>query len=65
MVEGTLSLFQGIWEDKAISNVMQGTPCGPVIKNLPCNAGDVGLTPGEGTNIPLICLWELMGTSGN
>ena len=25
---------------------------GPVIKNLPCNAGDVGLISGQGTKIP-------------
>ena len=25
---------------------------GPVIKNLPCNAGDVGSIPGRGTKIP-------------
>ena len=25
---------------------------GPVVKNLPCNAGDVGLIPGQGTKIP-------------
>ena len=27
-------------------------PGGPVIKNLPSNAGDVGLIPGFGTKIP-------------
>ena len=26
--------------------------CGPVVKNPPCNAGDVGLIPGWGTKIP-------------
>ena len=26
-------------------------PCGPVVKNLPFNAGDVGSVPGEGTKI--------------
>ena len=25
---------------------------GPVVKNLPCNAGDAGSTPGRGTKIP-------------
>ena len=25
-------------------------PGGPVVKNLPCNAGDAGLIPGRGTN---------------
>ena len=27
-------------------------PGGPVVENLPYNAGDVGLTPGRGTKIP-------------
>ena len=27
-------------------------PGGPVVKNPPCNAGDVGLIPGWGTKIP-------------
>ena len=27
-------------------------PGGPVVKNSPCNAGDMGLVPGWGTNIP-------------
>ena len=26
----------------------EGLPCGPVVKNLPANAGDMGLTPGLG-----------------
>ena len=26
---------------------------GPVVKNLPCNAGDVGSIPGLGTKTPL------------
>ena len=26
--------------------------CGPVVKNLPCNAEDIGLIPGQGTKIP-------------
>ena len=28
------------------------SPGGPVIKNLPSNAGDMGLIPGRGTKIP-------------
>ena len=28
-------------------------PGGPMVKNLPCNAGDMGLIPGQGTKIPL------------
>ena len=27
-------------------------PGGPVVKNLPSNAGDAGSIPGQGTNIP-------------
>ena len=27
-------------------------PGGPVVKNLPSNAGDAGLIPGQGTKIP-------------
>ena len=27
-------------------------PSGPVIKNRPCNAGDVALIPGQETKIP-------------
>ena len=27
-------------------------PDGPVVKNPPCNAGDVGLIPGQGTKVP-------------
>ena len=31
---------------------MKDFPGGPVVKNLPCNAGDVGSIPGQGTEIP-------------
>ena len=27
-------------------------PGGSVVKNLPCNAGDAGSIPGQGTKIP-------------
>ena len=27
-------------------------PSGPVVKNLPSNAGDMGLIPGQGTKMP-------------
>ena len=30
-----------------------GFPGGPLVKNLPSNAGDVGWIPGWGTKIPL------------
>ena len=29
-----------------------GLPCGLVVKNPPCNAGDMGSIPGQGTKIP-------------
>ena len=31
---------------------MGDLPSGLVVKNLPCNAGDVGSIPGQGTKIP-------------
>ena len=31
----------------------QGFPCGPVVKNLPSNAGHSDLIPDQGTKIPL------------
>ena len=36
----------------AIKNDGKGLPCGPVVKNLPCSAGDVGSIPVWGTKIP-------------
>ena len=30
----------------------RGNPGGPVVMNPPSNAGDAGLTPGQGTKIP-------------
>ena len=30
---------------------MLALPCSPVVKNLPCNAGGMGLILGGGTNI--------------
>ena len=29
-----------------------GLPGGPVVNNLPCNAGDTGSVPGQGTETP-------------
>ena len=34
------------------SKVARQFPGGPVVKNLPCNAGDGGLIPGQGSKIP-------------
>ena len=31
---------------------LQDLPSGSVVKNLPCNAGDMGLIPGQGTKNP-------------
>ena len=31
---------------------MRDFPGGPVVKNPPSNAGDMGLIPGQGTKIP-------------
>ena len=33
-------------------NEIRDFPGGPMVKNLPSNAGDVGLIPGQGTKIP-------------
>ena len=32
--------------------MLRDFPGGPVVKNLPSNAGDAGLIPGQGTKIP-------------
>ena len=39
------------------SNIPREFPGGPVAKNPPCNAGDVGSIPGWGTKIPRIAEW--------
>ena len=31
-------------------------PSGPVVKNLPCNAGEMSSIPGWGTKIPHPCM---------
>ena len=36
----------------ASKNTIRGFPVGPVVKNPPSNAGDVGFIPGRGTKIP-------------
>ena len=35
-----------------MKRVSAGLPSGPVVKNLPSNAGDVGSNPGQGARIP-------------
>ena len=46
----TFSWRQLISENSADSlrKSLQGFPGGPVVKNLPCNAGDTGFNPGPG-----------------
>ena len=36
----------------AVASLVAEHPGGPVVKNLPCNAGDMGSIPGQGTKIP-------------
>ena len=36
---------------KPIKKLTRDFPCGPVVKNLPTNAGDMGSIPGWGTKI--------------
>ena len=36
---------------------------GPVVNNLPVNAGKVGLIPGWGTKMPYVCVRALLGSS--
>ena len=48
----------------------KGFAGGPVVKNLPCNAGDAGLIPGQRTKIPhaagqlSLCILEPMHHKG-
>ena len=39
---------------------MQDFPGGPVVENLPFNAGDAGSIPGQGTKIPRLQLEKLV-----
>ena len=38
--------------EKKQNKTKQNFPAGPVVKNLPSNAGDAGLIPGQGTKNP-------------
>ena len=40
--------FLGVIRNYEIKIGLCGFPGGPVVKNLPANAGDVGLIPGSG-----------------
>ena len=42
-------ITEGNWSK---SDSLRNFPGGPGVKNLPSNAGDVGLISGEGTKIP-------------
>ena len=44
-------LYFFLWYNIKIK-LLKVFPCGPVVKNLLCNAQDTGLIPGQGTNIP-------------
>ena len=43
-----LTTSLGIQTVSGGKTVRRGFPTGPVVKNLPCNAGDIGLNPGPG-----------------
>ena len=43
---------QRVRHDLVTHHQQQTNPCGPVVKNPPCNMGDLGLIPGRGTKIP-------------
>ena len=36
----------------ALKSHYRDFPDGAVVKNLPCNAGDAGSIPGQGTKVP-------------
>ena len=40
------------WREFKIYTCLWDFPGGPVVKNLPSNAGDAGSIPGRGTRIP-------------
>ena len=42
---------------------IMGPPCGPVVKNSPSNAGDVGSIPAQGTKIPQVQLSQCATTN--
>ena len=43
---------QSIGEKTLTKNLEEDFPDGPVVEDLPCNAGDLGLAPDLGTKIP-------------
>ena len=40
------------YKNELLESIFRDFSGGPGVKNLPSNAGDVGLTPGQGTKIP-------------
>ena len=46
------SLLLNITQPEVSKLPLWDFPDGPVVKNLPCKAGDVGSIPGWGTKIP-------------
>ena len=47
-----LDLKQVRWRDSKSQEFVEGTYCGPVVENLPYNAGDMDSVPGWGTKLP-------------
>ena len=39
-------------QERGMEKIPWDFPGGPVVNNLPCNAGDIGQFPGQGTKIP-------------
>ena len=40
-----------LWYNLLVNGIGEGLPGDPVVKNPPCNAGDVSSIPGQGTKI--------------
>ena len=52
-VSRTLLWLTTIFRENVKQNISwRDFPAGPVVKTLPCNAGDAGSIPGQGTKIP-------------
>ena len=45
-------MWKGLTELEYNTKITGDFPGGPVVKNPPCNAGDMGSIPGGGTRIP-------------
>ena len=42
----------GVWYSQVKQSLFRNFPGGPLVKNLRCNAEDMGSVPGWGTKIP-------------